>query len=304
MKRILFFVHYNKYNKIAAHVLQTLQSIKHLYDRVVFVSNSPVSHEYKNKLDGLQDKIILRENKGFDFGAWKDALLSENAQELFSYDNITLMNDTGFGPLFPIDGLYKAAEESGVDFWGLTLQQEGLVDIPLLNLREKYPAHIQSYFMSFNKNVVSSDAFVNFWKNVQYETRVENVILKYETQLTHILADAGFKYVAMFNSVSMYETGITTLVKLGVPFIKVKEFKSCGNVRAVKKYTKYPVSLICDYFSQAYPVFAAFFFRDKPYLLFAFKRISKFAYHKYVNRKGKLKIKILKIPVYSKNIKQ
>jgi rhamnosyltransferase len=113
MNRILLFVHYNKYGGLADYVLYMLEHIKRLFSRIVFISNSPLTDEHKAKLGSLCDKIMERENSGFDFGAWKDALLDEGWDALSRYDNVTLMNDTWFGPLSDLDALYEKMEENG-----------------------------------------------------------------------------------------------------------------------------------------------------------------------------------------------
>ncbi|HFH9739096.1 TPA: rhamnan synthesis protein F, partial [Streptococcus pyogenes] len=45
MNRILLYVHFNKYNKISAHVYYQLEQMRSLFSKIVFISNSKVSHE-------------------------------------------------------------------------------------------------------------------------------------------------------------------------------------------------------------------------------------------------------------------
>jgi rhamnosyltransferase len=75
LNRVLFFVHYNKYDGLCDHVLYLLENIKHIYKHIVFISNSPLKTESENKIAQLSNTVIIRENKGYDFGAWKDAIL-------------------------------------------------------------------------------------------------------------------------------------------------------------------------------------------------------------------------------------
>ena len=107
MNRILLYVHYNKYDTLDNHIIYQLKNIKHIYNRIVIISNSPISTENKAKLEGLYNDIIERGNIGFDFGAWKDALLQEGWEKLSQYDNVTLMNDTCFGPIFDLEPVYR-----------------------------------------------------------------------------------------------------------------------------------------------------------------------------------------------------
>ena len=44
-------------------------------------------------------KFILRENKGFDFGGWSDALLTNNLYR--GYENFIFVNSSVVGPFLP-----------------------------------------------------------------------------------------------------------------------------------------------------------------------------------------------------------
>jgi len=257
MKQLLIFIHYNKNNKLADYIIYTLKNIKHLFKKIIFISNSQLSEENKLKLNGLYDIIKIRDNKGFDFGAWKDALLNEGWKNIISYDNITLMNDTCFGPLYDIKIIYDKMNKNNIDFWGLTEQIATNTGMP--GTDDPVPAHIQSYFMFFNNKIINSNIFQNFWNNVLYEETVEIVIQKYETQLTNILINNGFNCEAFFKA-----EGITNLsifnpdlcIINSVPFIKIKSFLYFQDIDIIKKLlqemTNYPFSLITDHYFNIY----------------------------------------------------
>jgi rhamnosyltransferase len=274
MNRILYFVHYNRYDGLAEYVLYLLEHIKHVYSRIVFVSNSSLSGEQNKKIAKLCDTVILRENKGFDFGAWKDALLRAGWDVLSEYDSLTLMNDTCFGPLFDLEQVYKKMEGQGADFWGLTNCQYTECGMP--GTDGPIPEHIQSYFLCFNKNVIQSSEFQTFWNAVEYKTNVDEVIQEYETQLTGILRKAGFKYT------NLYDTAIYSItiwhpnhankhtdicIKNNVPFVKIKAFTEFSSpeyiIKLIQEKTAYPVSLIYDYFTELYPPNTSLLIEDK-----------------------------------------
>ncbi|MFP3041965.1 rhamnan synthesis F family protein [Treponema primitia] len=263
MKRILLFVHYNKYNNPADYVIYLLEHIKHIYSRIVFISNSPISEAYEENLRIICNTIIVRENKGFDFGAWKDGICQETWGVLEQYDNLTLMNDTCFGPLFDMEPIYQTMENRDPDFWGLTVFPASSHGMP--GTHGPIPEHIQSYFICLSNRVVKSEIFRKFWQNVQYEINVEKVIRKYETQLTLILQRAGFNYTVLYNTLKqsgiMYHSDLSTwypdlCLANDVPFIKVKSFIKFPNPKYIKELvnekTDYPVSLIDDHVFKIY----------------------------------------------------
>ena len=177
MKRILFFVHFNKYDGLSKHVLYLLEHIKHIYSRIIIISNSKLNEQQAATLAGLSHSVIERKNTGFDFGAWKETLLQEGWENLEHYDSVTLMNDTCFGPVFDMEQTYKAMEERQYDFWGMTVHPTTRHGMPGNNWA--IPEHLQSYFLCFNKKVVASKTFQKFWHKVKNMRKVNYVIQKY-----------------------------------------------------------------------------------------------------------------------------
>jgi rhamnosyltransferase len=272
MNRILYFVHYNQYNGLSDHVIYLLKNIRTLYTRIVVISNSPLSDERYNKLSEFCDEILIRENKGFDFGAWKDALLKDGFEKLAKYNNLTLINDTCFGPLFDLETIYLDMEQKDIDFWGLTNNKNDKFGMP--KTHKPIPEHIQSYFICFKQKVVNSDSFKAFWENIKYEDKIEKVIQKYETQFTQILIKAGFRYSVFLDKAGFPEIKSDLAVrrpdlclKFKVPFLKVKSFLSFPYpkyiIKLLQENTCYPVSIIFDYLNQIYDPDKMLFIQDK-----------------------------------------
>jgi rhamnosyltransferase len=264
MKRLLIFVHYNPRNKLSAHVLYTLERFRPHVDRLVLVSNSALSGGMREQLALLDCTIIQRANRGFDFGAWKDALMQLGWFDVMRYDSVTLMNDSCFGPLCDVGALYAAMERDGADFWGIT---NGKATEAAFG-RKTYPIreHIQSYFMCFNREVVGAPAFQQFWSSVQYLSNMEDVIIRYEVGLTPLLSDAGFRYRCVVDThhIDIDHANLAidhpdALVAAGVPFVKVKAFRWFANQaylsNLIGRHSDYPLHLIEGYFrEQRHPV--------------------------------------------------
>jgi len=257
MNRILFFVHYHKYNNLADYVIYLLQHIKHLYSKVVFISNSLLDEQQNSRLVGLYNSIILRENKGFDFGAWKDALLQEGWDNLAAYDNITLMNDSCFGPFYDMEAMYNQMEQKDVDFWGVTDYKATKAGMPGTN--KSVPTHIQSYFMCFTNKIIRKEFFKNFWEKVVYEKDVHTVVQKYETRLTNLLKKKGFNCGSLLEAQNKENMSIMTpdfCIMNSSPFVKIKSFLYFSYpkyfLRLIQTKTNYPVSLIIDHISDVY----------------------------------------------------
>ena len=74
MKRLLIYVHFNKYDHISRHVHYQLEHMRPLFEKLIFISNSKLSQSEVDKLrvNSIIDEFIQRENIGYDFGAWHD----------------------------------------------------------------------------------------------------------------------------------------------------------------------------------------------------------------------------------------
>jgi rhamnosyltransferase len=272
MNRILFFVHYNKYNGLSEHVLYLLEHLKHIYNKIVFISNSSISNDQRKQLEGLYDSLISRENKGFDFGAWKDALLQEGLETLEQYDNVTLMNDTCFGPLFDLEPIYRQLELEPVDFWGLTNCLKAKQGMPGTN--GPIHEHIQSYFMCFKKSMIQSKAFKLFWNNIKYENNVQKVIQKYETKLTPFFQRNGFKCSVFIDTAKFDNAKIDIAhnnpdlcIKSKVPLLKIKSFIIFPAphyiIEMIQGVSDYPISIISEYFTEIYEPNTSLFICNK-----------------------------------------
>lgn len=261
MKRLLLYVHYNKYNQISDHVLYQLRQMKPLFDKVVFISNSYLSVEGQAKLTGLTDDFIQRENKGFDFGAWRDGMEYIGFEQLKKYDSVTIMNDTCFGPLHDMVPYYAEYEAREVDIWGITnhrAYQE--------SKNHGFAEHIQSYYKVFSHKVISSEVFQNFWKNIEDFENVQDVIDHYEIRSTTVFIEAGFKYETILDTRELDDSRLLhpdfsyyapdVILQEKVPFIKVKAFQSPESsgiakymLDYVEEYTDFPKQLIVDHLS-------------------------------------------------------
>lgn len=258
MKRLLVYVHYNKYNDISEYVYHQLKTIRSIYSDVVLVSNSRVSVEAVQKLkeEQLVNLFVQRENIGFDFAAWKEGLAQV---EYSKYHSVTLMNDTCFGPLWGLEIYYSKFEtDSNIDFWGMTNHLETKVDGKVI------PEHLQSYFMVFKRQILQNERFIDFWASVRDFTSVQEVINLYETQLTALLLSEGFRYRSLLDMSicdDVFETANITLaypdviLQYRVPFLKIKAFTEYPDriyslLNILNMDTEYPIELVKKHLRQ------------------------------------------------------
>ena len=300
MKRLLLYVHYNKYDELSGHVLYQLEQLRPLFSKLIVISNSQLTKSATLTLKELGiDEVIQRENLGFDFAAWRDGMAHVGFERLADFDSVTLMNDTCFGPLWDMSNLVNSFEQrQDVDFWGMT------------NFRKTkyFDEHLQSYFISFKNHVVASEVFQKFWTSIKTFTDVQDVIDNYETRVTSILTEEGFRYDAVFNTIDAeagdlihpdfsYYRPISTL-EHKVPFIKLKAFtdnekKGRLLLDYITKLSVYPVALIKSHLNRYHSPDSLVFLNEK-IIDPSFKTLNKHEYrmavHVHISDLEKLKI--------------
>ena len=118
MRRLALYSFYSKYGSAGSFVYYYIRELLKSAD-VVFLANGILSADARTRLEEMGCQVRVRDNKGFDFGAWKDFLLSEDASFYSRYDEIILCNSSCYGPVFPFSVIFDEMESRSCDFWGL-----------------------------------------------------------------------------------------------------------------------------------------------------------------------------------------
>ena len=181
MKTLSVLVHFDPHGEAAPHVLRHAQALASVSDSLIIVSTAELTSNARAALENI-GTVIQRENVGYDFYSWRAGLLSTDWDE---YSRIVLANDSVVGPLRPMPEILREMERRDVDMWGATLSRE-------------IRTHVQSFFMAFNKRVISSPFFRAFWSGMLPLSDRKEVILRYEIGLSHLLTTAGFRLGAYF----------------------------------------------------------------------------------------------------------
>ncbi len=140
----------------------TYAYLKHLkYDlgfSIFFVSNCPLLKHDRYFLTGICFKIMERENKGHNFGAYKDAILyCLTSIDFTKLSNLLITGDSIF-PLYSFENSFTEGQKLDCDFWGFTEAKRPDGDNHFIG----------GYFICFKPTAFLSDAFKNFWKDHEY----------------------------------------------------------------------------------------------------------------------------------------
>lgn len=172
-KVLIVFSHYDKDNIIDDYVVYYLTELQKIGSDILFVSTSEKMPESEaKKISSLCCQVIIKQNVGYDFGAWRTGI-DIITDQLAQYEQLILCNDSVYAPLFDLYEMFKQMDGK-FDFWGITNNYI-------------YKHHIQSYFMVFSKKIFLEKWFLDFWKNIKVFRYKENIVKNYEIGLTKLI---------------------------------------------------------------------------------------------------------------------
>lgn len=187
--KVCIFVHYDAGGVLRAHAQRYLDALLAEGFCVVFVSNSPMVREALDLLATRCVRILLRDNRGYDFAAYRDAILDLEITR-HRPAMLLLANDSVYGPLSPLGGLLDGMHFDAADVWAATDSWQ-----------HRY--HLQSYFVGFGPAALAHPAFLRFWHQVRNARSKWAVVKHYEIGLTRAMQAGGLRCAAVFDCQSL-----------------------------------------------------------------------------------------------------
>lgn len=225
----VYFI-YDRDGIIDEYVLYQLKCMRPFVDFLHCVINGKCSEEGRQLLDVLVDQVYIRENRGNDIGAYKAAIEYIGWEKVSSYDELILMNNTCFGPVYSLKELFQWAEGKNCDFWGLTLdtKTDWLGETGYLHYN-KSKLHYQSYFLGVRKKLLQSAFFRRFMEEIPDECSYIESGCYYEYAFPGYFTDAGFQgcvYCEDYEKTDypLLHDPVYLLEKYRMPFFKKRSF--------------------------------------------------------------------------------
>ena len=287
VKRVAVFAAFDANGKIHRYVQTYLKELKKIAQKIIFVCDNDISAEELKKIDAFADAALRQKHGEYDFGSYKRGIAFARENRLLeNADELILCNDSCFC-LGDLSVIFNCS--NNCDFYGATQSTE-------------VKRHLQSYFMVFKKNVFSSEAFVALFKQIEKKSYATQVVYAYELSLTALLEKEGFCYKAYIPSNqgdNPTKYPVLLMQKHNFPFLKRKCFLNkklnAEGMFTLNRYLKKNKSRFCSEIAESYNVKNIFFLC----IIFYIKRLFSFLYQKHLTSKGKILIKVCKIPVFS-----
>ncbi len=265
MSRVCIYLSYDKQNIVDNYIGYMLKELKANVDYLIVVYNGLHVVRGQEILEAYADAVVLRENVGYDAGGFQDVLCDKIGWDIIStFDELVLVNDSFFGPLFPLCDIFEEMGKRNVDFWGISKHAEVKVDDVYL------PEHIQTFFLVINKKMLNSNEFVQYWEKLPIFLSFNDVVMQHEIKFTQYFADRGYTYdtwcdltcndsVNPINNFCQYlRISCELIKKRKFPFVKKKSlmaydvFSAQGRenekeiIQYIDEHTGYDIDLIYE----------------------------------------------------------
>jgi lipopolysaccharide biosynthesis protein len=263
--RLTLFVFFDKDGIVDDYKIYYLAELAKNSSKVLTIVNGEIKPEEKKKLEKYS-AVVERENVGYDVTAYKYAIDRIGYEEIATYDELILCNDTVFGPLYPFAEVFDSMATKKVDIWGLT---KGYEDIAPLNGKIiEFGDHVHSYFIAIRNSLLKTDDFKKYWKNFPEIVSYYDAVFKYEVKFTDHFVKKGYTYDVLvqtddikkltknhlaFMTTELLENRKLPVIKRRHLYSNLDDFMSntiANELRDsfdyVRKHTSYDTSMIWD----------------------------------------------------------
>lgn len=200
--------------KLREHVVCYVRGLLEVAAEVWVVVNGGLDAAGKAALAQLGVHVLERENSGYDFAAWRDALASMDAGQLAAVDELLLCNCSCYGPIYPFSEVFEHMAGRECDMWGLYRHPA---------VEGYFPAHLQSYFLLFRKPVLQSAAWAEYWKQL-VPAADWNAAVQQEVHFTEYFEQHGVKIASYVDAGKYDELLHNPTVPLPVPLLRHDRF--------------------------------------------------------------------------------
>ena len=212
--RIAIYALYAPGGKLREHVVCYVRGLLEVAAEVWVVVNGGLDSAGKVTLAQLGVHVLERENSGYDFAAWRNALASMDAGQLAAVDELLLCNCSCYGPIYPFSEVFEHMACREGDMWGMFRHAV---------LEGYFPSHLQSYFLVFRKSILKSAAWAEYWRQL-VPAADWNAAVQQEVHFTEYFEQRGFK-TASYVEADKYDHLLPNpTVQLPVPLLRYDRF--------------------------------------------------------------------------------
>ncbi|MBR3623781.1 MAG: hypothetical protein IKN43_10615, partial [Selenomonadaceae bacterium] len=204
MKRLCVLEFHAADSEIPEYILYLAKELRKITEALFAVINLEKGIVINlEELNTVVKDIFVRDDTDFDAGAFKYAL-SEGLgwDQIRKYDELILVNDSCYGPLYPLKDVFVAMRDKPFDFWAITEREKYVGSRP----GEFMPYHVQPYFLVVRKRMLMDKNFELYWKSLPSLHTFRDAVYKYELKFTEYFNGLGYKSGAYVDAKCFPET--------------------------------------------------------------------------------------------------
>ncbi|MCQ2390815.1 MAG: hypothetical protein MJ240_05290 [Kiritimatiellae bacterium] len=203
--------------EIPETLVYLLNGLREVVDNIVYVADCKVFPTEVEKLRGLVTVAKFERHGQYDFGSYRRGLeicRAEGFVEPAVADELVVVNDSNYGPVFRFSESFAKMATVDCDFWGYT------------GYNAFGNVHISSYFYDFRRRVLDGTALDEFLAEVDGPIERDKVIIKFEFRLTKYLESKGFAWSTLvpmgFKRGAPTKFPVSLMKKYRMPLLKAK----------------------------------------------------------------------------------
>ena len=189
MDKTLVLYIFHSYHYRVQHFINKCIFYDENIDYVVICNDKSITFEVPSYV-----KKIQRDNIGFDFGGWSEALLTENLYK--HYDNFIFVNSSVIGPFLKPDFkgkwtyIYLNELIDNVKLFGTTINT---IDDPLTK------SHVQSYIFSMKRETLEYLIECEIFSITNYVKNMGEAVWKKEVLMSRKVIENGWNIASLFS---------------------------------------------------------------------------------------------------------
>lgn len=225
-RRLLIYVVYDIRGDVEEYIPYALTRLREHCAEILVVVNGELTDLGRSRLSPLADRIIVRENRGYDIWGYKTGL-DAVGEGIAEFDEVLLANDTWFGPVRPFGPVFERMDRSPLHFWGMT-DHLRVEPHPFTNTGY-LPYHLQSYWVAVRRDMFLSEHWRDYWRDLPRMDSYADAVVKHEGVFTEHFTDLGYVGEVAFptltdkveNHAVLYAE---QLIRAGCPTLKRRPF--------------------------------------------------------------------------------
>ena len=191
--RVAIYVFHDKDGIVDDYVVVFLKELKRFTNYLLVVINGEINEKGRKKIETVTDKILVRQNQGYDITGYLAGIQHITWEQLDTYDECILVNSTLYGPIYPFVEMFEKMSNRDLDFWGITKHHSVPWDCFGTCKYGYIPEHIQSSFLVIRQSMGRTDSYKKVWNELPKINSYGEAIGFFEVIFTKESIEKGFK---------------------------------------------------------------------------------------------------------------